>query len=75
MTSIEVIKKIDRLEMDFFSQNIHKPEILLLGREEYRLLIEHFSESSFQSRYIKSVVNYKQFDVYEVNVPSLIRLC
>lgn len=75
MTSVEVLKKIDRLEMDFFSQNIHKPEILLLGREEYRLLMEHFSESSFQSRCIKSIIQYKQFDVYEVNIGSLIRVC
>lgn len=70
MTLKELHDKIDFAEYQFKSNMDHLPEVLLLGRKEYGLLT-----SSIYSGGFYSLRKYKQFDVYEVNVESLIRVC
>lgn len=76
MTLNNLEDKIAHLENLFREQNSHLPEALLLGRMEYQVLISGIYAGGFHSfsHNIASICRYKQFDVYEVNVDSLIKI-
>lgn len=77
MTLSELHDEIGHAEYVFRSEMDHLPEVLLLGRKEFELLVSivYTGGFYFYSINIESILKYKQFDVYEVNVPSLIRVC